>query len=286
MDTRFSAKAPVFRPRDEQPPNETDGVRPRDGQKDRMPIEELARRTGVTVRNLRAMQARSLLEPPELVGRKGFYTERHVARVFLVLKLQSRGFSLAAIQALIKSWQEGSGLMDVMGLEDALMTPGTGGTAVEVDARDAFPGLFENPRALAKAVELDLVFEKDGRHVAPNAELLGIVRRQVEAGFPLEALLNDGDALLKDVERIATRFRKSFFDHIVNPHLDAGASASALPEIASKVEEFRPLSVRLVSILLARAIERGGESVVPESERAVPKPRPRKKTKKAVKAPK
>src|SRR4249920_1340318 len=90
--------------------------RPRES-RDRMPIEELARRTGVTVRNLRAMQARSLALPPELVGRKGFYTERHVARVLLVLKLQSRGFSLAAIQALIKGWQDGSGIIEVMGLE-------------------------------------------------------------------------------------------------------------------------------------------------------------------------
>src|SRR5262252_7842526 len=91
-------------------------VRRVDPPRARMPIEELSRKTGVTVRNLRAMQARSLLEPPELVGRKGFYTERHEARVLLVLKLQSRGFSLAAIQALIKGWEEGSGILEVMGL--------------------------------------------------------------------------------------------------------------------------------------------------------------------------
>src|SRR6187549_2225141 len=112
---------------------------PRPKEAERMPIEELARRTGVTVRNLRAMHARSLLPPPELVGRKGFYTERHVARVMLVLKLQSRRFSLAAIEALLESWEAGSGLMDVMGLEDSLLTPGTSGSNIEADVEEAFP---------------------------------------------------------------------------------------------------------------------------------------------------
>jgi DNA-binding transcriptional MerR regulator len=253
-------------------------VRRRDQPRARMPIEELARRTGMTVRNLRAMQARSLLEPPDLEGRKGFYTERHEARVLLVLKLQSRGFSLAAIHALIKGWQEGSGIMDVMGLEDALLTPATGAPA-EVDVADAFPELLESSRALAKAIEQDLVVWKDDRYVAPNAELLGIVKQQAAAGFPLEALLNDGDALLRDVERIATRFRKSFFDHIVNPHLAAGAPGAALPDLAAKIALLRPISVRLVSILLARAIERGGSPIADGAEPTGSKALGRKKTK-------
>jgi DNA-binding transcriptional MerR regulator len=226
--------------------------------RDRMPIEELARRTGVTVRNLRAMQARSLLLPPELVGRKGFYTERHEARVRLVLKLQSRGFSLAAIQALIEGWEQGSGLLEVMGLEDALMTPGTANEPGEADVRATFPQLLRNPRALAKALEQQLVVERDGRVVAPDPELLDIVKQEVEAGFPLEAVLNDGDALLADLERIATRFRKSFFDHVVNPHLAPGDDGSALPSVAAKVALLRPAAVRLVTILFARALERGG----------------------------
>ena len=233
-------------------------VPPRKKPSDRIPIEELARRTGVTVRNLRAMHARSLLLPPELVGRKGFYTERHEARVRLVLKLQSRGFSLAAIHALIAGWEKGSGILEVMGLEDALMTPGVADGPVEVEAKDAFPELVQSPRALAKALEQGLVVERDGRIVAPDAELLDIVKQEVKAGFPLETALNDGDTLLADVERIATRFRKSFFDHVVNPHLAAGDDGRALPDVAAKVALLRPLAVRLVTILFARALERGG----------------------------
>jgi hypothetical protein len=170
--------------------------------------------------------------------------------------------------------------MDVMGLEDALMTPVTG-AAAEVDVADAFPELLENPRALAKAIEQELVVGKGDRYVAPNAELLGIVKQQMAAGFPLEALLDDGEALLQDMERIATRFRKSFFEHIVDPHIAADAPSGALSELAAKVALLRPISVRLVSILLARAIERGGGPITDGAP-----PTARKTTSRARKTPK
>ena len=250
-----------------------------------MPIEELARRTGMTVRNLRAMHSRSLLPPPALVGRKGFYGERHVARVMLVLKLQSRGFSLAAIEALLASWEAGSGLMEVMGLEDSLLTPGTTGSVSEADVKQTFPELLRNRRALAKALAQELVVEKEGRFVAPNAELLEIVKQQVAAGFPLETLLDEGDVLIADLERIAARFRQSFFKHVVDPYLEPETLATGLSDIADKVARLRPLSVRLVSILLARAIERGGgpSDAKGAAVRAAPKKRATKREKRSGK---
>jgi DNA-binding transcriptional MerR regulator len=105
-----------------------------------MPIEELARRTGMTVRNLRALQARGLLAAPELAGRKGFYTERHLARVALVRRMQSRGFSLASIKDVLASWEAGVGLMEVVGFEDAMTTPGSDGVRREVDVANATAG--------------------------------------------------------------------------------------------------------------------------------------------------
>jgi DNA-binding transcriptional MerR regulator len=239
-------------------PRETSRKPARSPQSGRMPIEELARRTGMTVRNLRAMHARSLLPPPELVGRKGFYTERHVARVMLVLKLQSRRFSLASIEALLESWEAGSGLMDVMGLEDSLLTPGTSGSNAEADVEETFPELLADPRALAKALAQELIVERDGRYIAPDAELLDIVKQQVVAGFPLLELLEQGDVLMDDLDRIAARFRQSFFKHVVDRHLEPGNVGAGLSDIADKVARLRPLSVRLVTILLSRAIERGG----------------------------
>src|SRR3954464_10574081 len=72
-------------------------------------IDELARRTGMTVRNLRAHQSRGLLPPPEVRGRTGFYGPEHVARVELIRELQAEGFTLGATRRLLEGAQGASG---------------------------------------------------------------------------------------------------------------------------------------------------------------------------------
>lgn len=52
-------------------------------------IDQLAQRTGMTVRNLRAHQSRGLLPPPEVRARTGFYGVEHVARIELIKELQA-----------------------------------------------------------------------------------------------------------------------------------------------------------------------------------------------------
>src|SRR3954465_11564223 len=66
-------------------------------------IDELAQRTGMTVRNLRAHQSRGLLPPPEVRGRRGYYGPEHRARGELIKELQADGFNLEAIRRLIEN---------------------------------------------------------------------------------------------------------------------------------------------------------------------------------------
>src|SRR5215210_1472145 len=65
-------------------------------------IDELAQRTGMTVRNVRAHQSRGLLPPPEVRGRTGYYGSEHVARLELIRTLQDDGFTLESIGRLLE----------------------------------------------------------------------------------------------------------------------------------------------------------------------------------------
>ena len=67
-----------------------------DGGDTSMPIDELARRTGMTVRNIRAHQSRGLVPPPEVRGRTGYYGDEHVSRIELIVLLISIAFVLIA----------------------------------------------------------------------------------------------------------------------------------------------------------------------------------------------
>src|SRR5438132_226671 len=66
-------------------------------------IDELARLTGMTVRNIRAHQSRGLLPPPEVRGRTGYYAREHVDRIELIKELQADGYNLEAIRRLLDS---------------------------------------------------------------------------------------------------------------------------------------------------------------------------------------
>jgi DNA-binding transcriptional MerR regulator len=79
-------------------------------------IDALARAAGTTVRSIRVLHDRRLLPPPELRGRTGWYGDDHVARVRLVLDLQERGHTLAAIRELLSAWEDGRDLAGVLGI--------------------------------------------------------------------------------------------------------------------------------------------------------------------------
>jgi DNA-binding transcriptional MerR regulator len=81
-----------------------------------MTIEDLARRAGVSTRNVRAYRTAGLLPPPHLEGRTGCYDDEHLRRLAVVARLQRRGWSLAAIRDAVRAWDAGGTLDDLLGV--------------------------------------------------------------------------------------------------------------------------------------------------------------------------
>jgi DNA-binding transcriptional MerR regulator len=67
----------------------------------RMTVEEFANRTGMSARNIRALQGRGLLPRPLRLGRRAFYVELHVSRAEAIQDLQRQGFNLFAIGTIL-----------------------------------------------------------------------------------------------------------------------------------------------------------------------------------------
>jgi DNA-binding transcriptional MerR regulator len=64
-------------------------------------IDELAARTGTTVRTVRFYAGEGLLPPPRKRGRVAYYDARHRMRLELVRALQEHGYTLAAIERVL-----------------------------------------------------------------------------------------------------------------------------------------------------------------------------------------
>ncbi|HEY5024238.1 MAG TPA: MerR family transcriptional regulator [Acidimicrobiales bacterium] len=82
----------------------------------RLTVDELARAAGTTTRQVRALQTQGLLPRPDLVGRTGFYGAVHLDRLRAVLRLQAGGFSLGSLATLLRAWEAGMTLGQVLGL--------------------------------------------------------------------------------------------------------------------------------------------------------------------------
>src|SRR3954462_13634143 len=122
---------------------------------EKMTIDALAQRTGMTVRNIRAHQSRGLLQPPDIEGRTGYYGPEHVARVELIAEMQADGFNLAAIKRRLGDAQGSE--REMLGFKRALMTPWENEEPELITAEELFERLRlnvdnPNPKLLARAL--------------------------------------------------------------------------------------------------------------------------------------
>src|SRR2546423_14312739 len=135
----------------------------------RLTIDQLAQRTGMTVRNIRAHQSRGLLPPPEVRARTGYYGSDHLARIKLIQEMQAEGYNLKAIERLV---QGATGAVEeALGFKRALLAPFGDEepeyvTQAELDER--FNGPFEE-KDLRKSVKLGPLRRLgDGRLEVPS----------------------------------------------------------------------------------------------------------------------
>ena len=77
-------------------------VEPSEDSPNQLTVEQLAAKSGMSVRNIRAHQARGLLSPPEVRMRVGYYGPEHIAQLQLIRDLQEEGFNLGGIKRLLE----------------------------------------------------------------------------------------------------------------------------------------------------------------------------------------
>ena len=102
-------------------------------------IEQLAAQSGMSVRNIRAHQARGLLDPPEVRARVGYYGPEHLAQLRLVRELQDDGFNLGGIKRLLDDTQGTAERLRRFG--EALSAAATAERGRDADARGARPAV-------------------------------------------------------------------------------------------------------------------------------------------------
>jgi DNA-binding transcriptional MerR regulator len=79
-------------------------------------LNDLARISGISARNIRAYRERGLLDPPRRVGRSAYYGDAHLAQLAAISRLLGKGFSSAHIAEFFDGLRGGQSLVDVLGI--------------------------------------------------------------------------------------------------------------------------------------------------------------------------
>ena len=234
----------------------------------KMTIGELARRTGMTVRNIRAHQTRGLLPPPEVHGRTGYYNEEHVARVELTREMQAEGLNLEAIRRVLESTDGSS--REIVDFARAVRAP----------FEDETPEIFEAGELAqiwgAKKLDSKLIRrgEKlgiqrqlpDGKIEAISPRLQRAGGALVELGVSPEAALDTADKLRRHADGVARVFVDLFVKEIWEPFDKAGRPEEDWPKVREALDRMLPLAsdalLAMFQIAMGEATEKASEQTL------------------------
>ena len=224
-----------------------------------MTIDELARASGMTVRNIRAHQSRGLLPPPEVRARTGYYGPRHVERLRLIQELQGEGYNLAAIGHLLE--RSDTSAQDLLRFTDTLLAPSSAEQpeVVELDElRERFPG--GTRKLLTRAERLGVIVPLgEDRYELPSPTLLRAGEAVMALGVPLSGALDIVERLRKSADEVSGTFVKLFLDQVWRPFDEAGRPEDDWPQVRDTLGELRPLVSDAFVAIFQQRMSRGVE---------------------------
>jgi DNA-binding transcriptional MerR regulator len=232
-----------------------------------MTIRELAERTGMTVRNIRAHQTRGLLPPPIVRGRTGYYNDEHVARIELTREMQADGLNLEAIRRVLDSG-DGSAAA-IFDFTRALRVPFEDEAPEIFEAEELAAVWGENPGPdLLRRAEKLGIFRTlpDGRVEVISPRLLRAAAELAELGIGAEGATATAERLRRHADGAARAFVELFVKEIWEPFDQAGRPDRDWPRMSEALERMRPLAAGALMATFQIAM---GEAVEKESERTL-----------------
>lgn len=220
-------------------------------------LDELARMSGVSARNIRAYRERGLLDPPRRVGRSAYYGDYHLSQLKTINQLLRRGFNSAHIAEFFASMREGSDLADILGIQRAVLGPrspdnrdefvGTSGTAtVAID-----PGCDE----ARKLIDYGLADLAGGEVVLKDVTMSAVVGRASDPMRYVRAMLRVYESTRASIDSAAADFVHAlealYADRFGAAHVP---EPDEMAELSRTVLDYRDLGHKVVANHLDDAI--------------------------------
>jgi DNA-binding transcriptional MerR regulator len=220
-------------------------------------IEQLAAQSGMSVRNIRAHQARGLLSPPEVRMRVGYYGPEHVSQLRLIRDLQNDGFNLAGIKRLLEDSQGTAERL--LRFKQALSAAAPSERAETITLRELARRFRvraeEAPEVLAKAQELGVIVPVGGdRFEVPSPSLLTVAEEVGQRGIRLHGALEVLEEIERHSDSVSRSFVEVFLREVWKPFQQADVPPERWPEVEAAVQRLRPIATEALMAIFQQRL--------------------------------
>ncbi len=199
----------------------------------------------MSVRNIRAHQARGLLSPPEVRMRVGYYGPEHVAQLLLIRDLQDEGFNLGGIKRLLED-TEGTAER-LLHFRQALTAAPASERAETLSMRELSHRFrvspSEAPEVMAAAQKLGILVPVGGeKYEVPSPSLLAVAEEVAQRGIALRSALQMLEVIEQHCDSVSRSFVELFLQEVWKPFQQADMPPERWPEIEEAVERLEPIA--------------------------------------------
>jgi DNA-binding transcriptional MerR regulator len=219
-----------------------------------MTVDELAERTGMTVRTVRFYASEGLLPGPQRRGRAAYYDERHRLRVDLIRTLQEHGYTLSAIQRVLARIPDDAAPVEYA-VQSAVLAPWLADQTEMLD-RDTLARRLGRP---IDDVEIDFLesvgaLERSGDdrfRVSPS--MLGHAADLLRLAVPRAVLEGSARIIAEHAEAVAEGLTDVFASAVWGPYQRGELDHEQVMAILTRL---RPMALQGLLGAFARAADR------------------------------
>ena len=217
-------------------------------------IDELATRTGMTVRTLRFYATQGLLPPPERRGRVAYYGADHRRRVELVRTLQAHGYTLSAIERVLRRIPIGAPPAE-FAVHSAVLAPWLPEPSEQLDRAtlEQRVGHRISDEQLGYLVQIGALEAEDAGTFRASPAMLGHAVELMQLPVPT-SVLHDSAAIIEEhATAVAEGLTEVFTRTIWGPYQRGEIDHE---QVVAMLARLRPLAVHGLVAAFGRAADR------------------------------
>ena len=217
-------------------------------------LDDLARISGVSARNIRAYRERGLLDPPRRVGRSAYYDDYHLSQLKTINQLLRRGFNSAHIAEFFATMRQGADLADILGIAQAILGPRSAEAREEPKGNRAV-GIDPDCDEARKLIDYGLAQLVDGEVVLADRTMGAIVARAPDPLLYVRAVLRVFESTRASVDTLAADFVRAL-EELYTARFGAGhmPKPEEMAELSRLVLDYRDLGNRVLAIRIDGAM--------------------------------